>query len=246
MRRSGRGRLLSYRPVNERPSVPEGCDVWELVKAGGWPMVPLLLLGVVALAIVLERFWSLRRSEVLPPGLGQEVRNWATRGKLDPTHIESLRRNSPLGALLAAGLDVRNRPREIVRERIEDTGRHVVHRMERYLNALGTIASAGPLLGLLGTVVGMIQMFLGILDHGLGDVNQLAGGIGKALVCTATGMIIAVPALIFHRHFKGRIAGYVIEMEQEATALTDALDGHGRAVAPAARGAASNAASAKG
>ncbi|WP_267118042.1 MotA/TolQ/ExbB proton channel family protein [Xanthomonas sacchari] len=209
-------------------------------------MVPLLLLGVVALAIVLERFWSLRRSEVLPPGLGQEVRNWATRGKLDPTHIESLRRNSPLGALLAAGLDVRNRPREIVRERIEDTGRHVVHRMERYLNALGTIASAGPLLGLLGTVVGMIQMFLGILDHGLGDVNQLAGGIGKALVCTATGMIIAVPALIFHRHFKGRIAGYVIEMEQEATALTDALDGHGRAVAPAARGAASNAASAKG
>ncbi len=200
---------------------------------------------MVALAIVLERFWSLRRSEVLPPGLGQEVRNWATRGKLDPTHIESLRRNSPLGALLAAGLDVRNRPREIVRERIEDTGRHVVHRMERYLNALGTIASAGPLLGLLGTVVGMIQMFLGILDHGLGDVNQLAGGIGKALVCTATGMIIAVPALIFHRHFKGRIAGYVIEMEQEAAALTDALDGHGRAVAPG-RGAASNAASAKG
>lgn len=200
---------------------------------------------MVALAIVLERFWSLRRSEVLPPGLGQEVRNWATRGKLDPTHIESLRRNSPLGAVLAAGLDVRNRPREIVRERIEDTGRHVVHRMERYLNALGTIASAGPLLGLLGTVVGMIQMFLGILDHGLGDVNQLAGGIGKALVCTATGMIIAVPALIFHRHFKSRIAGYVIEMEQEATALTDALDGHGRAAAPA-RGAASNAAAAKG
>lgn len=200
---------------------------------------------MVALAIVLERFWSLRRSEVLPPGLGQEVRNWATRGKLDPTHIESLRRNSPLGALLAAGLDVRNRPRELVRERIEDTGRHVVHRMERYLNALGTIASAGPLLGLLGTVVGMIQMFLGILDHGLGDVNQLAGGIGKALVCTATGMIIAVPALIFHRHFKSRIAGYVIEMEQEATALTDALDGHGRPAAPA-RGAAPNAATAKG
>ncbi|UYB54426.1 MotA/TolQ/ExbB proton channel family protein [Xanthomonas sp. AM6] len=206
--------------------------MWELVKAGGWPMVPLLLLGVVALAIVLERFWSLRRSEVLPPGLGQEVRNWATRGKLDPTHIESLRHNSPLGALLAAGLDVRNRPREIVRERIEDTGRHVVHRMERFLNALGTVASAGPLLGLLGTVVGMIQMFLGILDHGVGDVNQLAGGIGKALVCTATGMIIAVPALVFHRYFKGRIAGYIIEMEQEATALSDVLDGHGRPGAP--------------
>jgi biopolymer transport protein ExbB len=112
-----------------------------------------------------------------------------------------------------------------VRERVEDTGRHVVHRMEKFLNALGTIASAGPLLGLLGTVVGMIQMFLGILDHGVGDVNQLAGGIGKALVCTATGMIVAIPALMFHRHFKGRIAGYVIEMEMEASALLDALDG---------------------
>ncbi|MFT4248490.1 MAG: MotA/TolQ/ExbB proton channel family protein [Pseudomonas sp.] len=206
----------------------------ELVKAGGWPMLPLLLLGVVALAIVLERLWSLRRNEVLPPGLGEEVRNWAVRGQLDPAHVESLRRNSPLGALLAAALDLRGRPRELIRERIEDTGRHVVHRLEKFLNALGTIASAGPLLGLLGTVVGMIQMFLGVLDHGVGDVNQLAGGIGKALVCTATGMIIAVPALIFHRAFKGRIAGYVIEMEQEATLLLDALDG--RAVpAPAGR-----------
>jgi biopolymer transport protein ExbB len=199
--------------------------VWELVKAGGWPMVPLLLLGVLALAIVLERFWTLRRTEVLPPGLGQEVRNWAARGKLDPNHIQSLRANSPLGALLAVALEARNRPRDQIRERIEDAGRHLVHRMERFLNALGTIASAGPLLGLLGTVVGMIQMFLGILDHGVGDVNQLAGGIGKALVCTATGMIVAIPALMFHRYFKGRIGGYVIEMEMEASALLDALDG---------------------
>jgi len=199
--------------------------VWELVKAGGWPMVPLLLLGVLALAIVLERFWTLRRNEVLPPGLGQEVRNWAARGKLDPSHIQSLRANSPLGALLAAALEARNRPRDQIRERIEDAGRHLVHRMERFLNALGTIASAGPLLGLLGTVIGMIQMFLGILDHGVGDVNQLAGGIGKALVCTATGMIVAIPALMFHRYFKGRINGYVIEMEMEASALLDALDG---------------------
>ncbi|MGV7165388.1 MotA/TolQ/ExbB proton channel family protein [Xanthomonas citri] len=210
----------------------------ELVKAGGWPMVPLLLLGVIALAIVLERLWSLRRNEVTPPGLGEEVRNWAARGNLDPTHIESLRRNSPLGALLAAALDVRGRPRDVIRERIEDTGRHVVHRMERYLNALGTIASAGPLLGLLGTVVGMIQMFMGILDHGVGDVNQLAGGIGKALVCTATGMIIAVPALMAHRFFKGRIAGYIVEMEQEAILLLDTMDGRvvPAAFAPAAAG----------
>ncbi|WP_422507366.1 MotA/TolQ/ExbB proton channel family protein [Stenotrophomonas sp. GZD-301] len=212
--------------------------MWELVKAGGWPMVPLLLLGVLALAIVLERFWTLRRNEVLPPGLGQEVRNWAARGKLDPGHIQSLRANSPLGALLAAALEARNRPRDQIRERIEDAGRHLVHRMERFLNALGTIASAGPLLGLLGTVVGMIQMFLGILDHGVGDVNQLAGGIGKALVCTATGMIVAIPALMFHRYFKGRINGYVIEMEQEASALLDALDARPGVMTTAARPAA--------
>jgi len=214
--------------------------VWELVKAGGWPMVPLLLLGVLALAIVLERFWSLRRAEVLPPGLGQEVRNWAARGKLDPAHLQTLRANSPLGALLAAALEARNRPRDQIRERIEDTGRHLVHRMERFLNALGTIASAGPLLGLLGTVIGMIQMFLGILDHGVGDVNQLAGGIGKALVCTATGMIVAIPALMFHRFFKGRIHGYVVEMEQEASALLDTLDQRPGVMnpAPAARAAA--------
>ena len=218
--------------------------MWELVKAGGWPMVPLLLLGVLALAIVLERFWTLRRNEVLPPGLGQEVRNWAARGKLDPGHIQSLRANSPLGALLAAALEARNRPRDQIRERIEDAGRHLVHRMERFLNALGTIASAGPLLGLLGTVVGMIQMFMGILDHGVGDVNQLAGGIGKALVCTATGMIVAIPALMFHRYFKGRIAGYVIEMEQEASALLDALDGRPGVMntAPRATGAPAGAA----
>src|SRR5687767_6651331 len=187
-------------------------------------MIPLILLSVLALTIVVERAWTLRRRAVLPPGLGKEVRTWASGGKLDPAHIESLRATSPLGALLAAALDVRNRPRDMIRERIEDVGRHLVHRMERYLNTLGTISAAGPLLGLFGTVVGMIQMFLGILDHGIGDVNQLAGGIGKALVCTAAGMIVAIPALMFHRYFRGRVAGYVIDMEQQATALLDALD----------------------
>ena len=160
----------------------------------------------------------------MPPGLGDEVRAWVARGgALDPGHIESLRQTAPLGALLAAALDVRNRPREEIRERIEDVGRHLVHRMERYLNSLGTIAAAGPLLGLFGTVVGMIQMFLGILDHGVGDVNQLAGGIGKALVCTAAGMIVAIPALMFHRYFRGRVAEYIVEMEHEAIQLLDTI-----------------------
>ncbi|PJK10974.1 biopolymer transporter ExbB [Lysobacteraceae bacterium NML08-0793] len=195
----------------------------ELVKAGGWPMIPLVLLTLVAVAIIAERFWTLRRSEVLPQGLGEEVRNWAKRGNMEQQHIESLRTTSPLGELLAAALDARNLPREIIRERVEDTGRRIVHRMEKYLNTLGSIASAGPLLGLFGTVVGMIQMFLVIGDHGVGDVNQLAGGIGKALVCAATGMIVAIPALMFHRYFKGRINGYIVEMEHEAAQLLDVL-----------------------
>ena len=144
----------------------------ELIRAGGWPMIPLLLLAVVALGIVVERFWSLRRDRVLPPGLGQEVRAWVARGKpLEAAHVDSLRATSPLGALLAAELDVRHRNRDTIRERVEDTGRHLVHRMERFLNTLGTIAAAGPLLGLFGTVVGMIEMFLGILDHGIGDAG---------------------------------------------------------------------------
>lgn len=195
----------------------------ELVKAGGWPMIPLLILSAIALAIIIERLWTLRRRAVLPPQLGQEVRAWAASGKLDPAHIESLRATAPLGALLAAALDVRLRPREEIRERIEDVGRHLVHRMERYLNTLGTISAAGPLLGLFGTVVGMIQMFMVINDHGIGDVNQLAGGIGKALVCTATGMIVAIPALIAHRWFRGRVSEYIVAMEHEAIALIDVL-----------------------
>jgi biopolymer transport protein ExbB len=207
--------------------------VLELVKAGGWPMLPLLLLSALGLAIIVERLWTLRRKVVLPPGLGREVREWAARGKLDPGHVNSLRANSPLGALLAAALDVRNRPRDEIRERVEDVGRHIAHRMERFLNALGTIAAAGPLLGLFGTVVGMIQMFLGILDHGVGDVNQLAGGIGKALVCAATGMIVAIPALWAHRYFRARIDGYIVDMEHEAIQLMDVIDPRARRAAAA-------------
>ncbi|MGY3265035.1 MULTISPECIES: MotA/TolQ/ExbB proton channel family protein [unclassified Lysobacter] len=206
----------------------------ELVKSGGWPMIPLLLLSALALALIVERGWTLRRSRVMPAKLGDEVRVWAARGNLDPAHIESLRQTSPLGALLAAVLDMRNRSREVMRERVEDVGRHLVHRMERYLNTLGTIAAAGPLMGLFGTVVGMIQMFLGILDYGIGDVNQLAGGIGKALVCTATGMIVAIPALIAHRWFRGRIAEYIIDMEHEAIALMDVVESRTSQPAPQA------------
>ena len=196
----------------------------ELIKAGGWVMVPLIALAIIALAIIVERFWSLRRKEVLPPGLGEEVREWARGRQLDPKHIEVLRRNSPLGEILAAGLDMRYRPRELIKERVEDVGRHVSHQLERFMNTLGTIASVGPLLGLLGTVFGMIDMFLEILTAGVGDVNQLAGGIGQALISTAAGLCVAIPAVMFHRYFRGRIAEYVIEMEKQAIALMDAIE----------------------
>ena len=204
----------------------------ELIKAGGWVMLPMLILAVVAMAIIIERFWTLRSKEVLPPGLGEEVREWARGRQLDPKHIEVLRRNSPLGELLAAALDVRYRPRELIKERVEDVGRHVMHQLERFMNTLGSIASVAPLLGLLGTVFGMIQMFLKILTTGVGDVNQLAGGIGQALISTAGGLCVAIPALMFHRYFRGRIGEFVIEMEKQAIALLDTID---EGILPAAK-----------
>lgn len=199
--------------------------MWELIKAGGWVMGPILACAVLAFAIVLERFWTLRRGSVLPRNLGQEVRDWAAAHKLDPGHLEALRQNSPLGELLAAALEVRHRPREQIKERVEDIGRHVAYELERFLNTLGTIAGIAPLLGLLGTVFGMIRMFLGILKSGVGDASRLAGGIGEALVTTAAGLCVAIPALMFYRYFRGRVAEYVIDMEKQAMALLDTLDG---------------------
>ena len=196
----------------------------ELLLSGGWIMWPIFAASAISVAIILERFWTLRRRVVLPPGLGDEVRAWARQHKLDPAHLQALRTNSPLGELLAAGIEVRHRPREQIKERIEDVGRHVVHQLERFLNTLGSIASVAPLLGLLGTVIGMIHMFLAILDHGIGDVTQLAGGIGQALICTAAGMVVAIPALLFHRYFRGRVTEFVIEMEKQAMALLDTLE----------------------
>jgi biopolymer transport protein ExbB len=199
--------------------------MFELIKSGGWTMVPIVFLGIVALAIIVERFWTLRRKEVLPPGLGAEVRDWARGRELDPKHVDILRKNSPLGELLATALDMRHKPREIMKERVEDVGRHVVHQLERFLNTLGTIAGVAPLLGLLGTVFGIIAMFLKILKTGLGDANQLAGGIGEALVSTAAGLCLAIPALMFHRYFRGLVNEYVIDMEKQAIALMDVIDG---------------------
>jgi len=200
--------------------------VLEILIAGGWAMVPILLCSAVALAIIFERFWSLRRKSVVPPDLGEQVRSWARTRKLDPEHIEALRTNSPLGEILASALSVRMRSREIIKERVEDTGRHVVHRLERFLNTLGTIALISPLLGLLGTVFGLIEMFFAVMVSGVGDPLKMAGGIGQALVCTATGLCVAIPAYFFHRYFRGRVADLVVDMEQQTILLIDELSAH--------------------
>ncbi|HEX8778686.1 MAG TPA: MotA/TolQ/ExbB proton channel family protein [Rhodanobacter sp.] len=194
--------------------------------AGGWAMLPILVCSLVALAIVLERCWTLRRKAVLPPGLGEEVRQWARAGQLDPNHLEALSNGSPLGELLAAALAVRGQSRELIKERIEDTGRHIVHEMERYLSTLGTIALIGPLLGLFGTVIGLIRMFMQVMAGGIGDPAKMAGGIGEALICTASGLTVAIPAYVLHRYFRSRVAGYCVQMEKQATALLDELTLH--------------------
>jgi biopolymer transport protein ExbB len=196
----------------------------ELLTSGGWVMVPLLILAVLATAISLERLWTLRRSEVMPHGIEQDIENWSRGKTLDNTEIQRLKLNSPLGELLAAALSVRHRPRHIIKERIEDVGRHVSFDLNRFLPTLGSIASISPLLGLLGTVIGMIQMFLTILTTGVGDANQLAGGIGQALISTASGLIVAIPALMLHRYFRGKVAGYLIEMEKIAMNVLDVLE----------------------
>lgn len=205
----------------------------ELLTAGGWAMLPILLCSAIALAIILERFWTLRMKAVVPPGLGAEVREWARSRKLDPEHLNALRTNSPLGELLAAALSVRNRPREVIKERVEDTGRHVVHRMERFLGALGTIALVSPLLGLLGTVFGLIRMFFAVMVSGVGDPLKMAGGIGEALVCTASGLCVAIPAYVFHRYFRDRVQGLIVEMERQVSLLVDELTAPGEAPAAA-------------
>jgi biopolymer transport protein ExbB len=196
----------------------------EIILAGGWLMVPILLCSTLALAIIIERFWTLRRSRVVPPEVGDQVREWAERHELDMEHLDRLRSQSALGKVLAAALANRHRSREIIKEAVEDTGRHVVHELERFLNTLGTIAGITPLLGLLGTVIGMIRVFSAIMIHGVGNANELAGGISEALITTAAGLTVAIPSYFFFRYFKGRVEEYVVSMEEQAISLIGTIE----------------------
>lgn len=195
----------------------------EIIIAGGWVMLPLLLCSAMALGIILERAWTLRKSAVLSREVIDQAWAWARQKELDDRHLDWLRASAPLGRVLAAALAHRHKPREIMKEHVEDTGRHVVHDLERFLNSLGTIAGITPLLGLLGTVLGMIKVFSTILSQGVGDATQLAGGISEALVTTAAGLTIAIPAYMFYRYFRGRVAEFVVRMEELAIALIEAL-----------------------
>lgn len=195
----------------------------ELVFAGGWMMIPLLLCSVAAFAIIVERIWSLRKSQIIPEGLLHKAWEMRKNNQLSADNIKQLQDSSPMGRILAAGLANARFGREIMKERIEDVAAHAIHEMERFLNTLGTIAAISPLLGLLGTVIGMIKVFSAIVVHGSGDTAVLAGGISEALITTAAGLMIAIPALFAHRYLTRYIDELTVEMEAEAMKLLDAM-----------------------
>lgn len=201
--------------------------MWELVRAGGPFMWPIILCSVIAAAIVLERLWSLQPARVLPAEIARRAWRLVEAGQVTDKQIAALEANSPLGRLLAIGLTHRHRARDVLRERMEDAGRHVVHELERYLNTLGTIAGIAPLLGLLGTVTGIIKSFNAIAVGGLGDPRLLSGGISEALITTAAGLFVAIPSLIGFRYLRGRVEHLVMLIEKEASRFIDDLDSRG-------------------
>ncbi|MDA7772103.1 MotA/TolQ/ExbB proton channel family protein [Pseudomonadales bacterium] len=199
--------------------------MFELVQAGGWLMVPILLCSVISAAICVERFWTLRATKIVPKNLLVQVWNWIRSNEMDNKKLRELRAGSPLGQILAAGISNHKRGREQMKESIEEVAGHVVHEMERYLNTLGTVAAVTPLLGLLGTVIGMIKVFTAINLEGTGNAAVLAGGISEALITTAAGLSVAIPSLFFFRFFQRRVDELVITMEQEALKLVEVLNG---------------------
>ena len=198
--------------------------MWSVIQASGWPIWPLLLASILAVAIIIERAWTLRRKRINPPGLLDSVLEELRRGASPLELAQRLEGHSPLGRVLAAGLRNYGSSREVMKEAIEDAGRVVAHELERYLTALGTIAAISPLLGLLGTIVGMNEIFASQSAAGA-NPQQLAHGISVALNTTGLGLIIAIPATIFWRHFRAYVDSLVIEMEQEAVRLVEVAHG---------------------
>jgi biopolymer transport protein ExbB len=203
--------------------------LFAIVQAAGWPIWFLLLASVIAVALIIERSVSLRASRIIPPRLLDEVVGVYQRQGLSPEVIERLSKDSPLGAVLAAGLRNLKSSRVVMKEAIEEAGRAAAHDLARFLTTLGTIATAAPLLGLFGTVIGMIEIFGAQSPTGGTNPQQLAHGISIALYNTAFGIAIAIPALIFYRHFRNKVDTFVVEMEQLASKLVDIVHGERRA-----------------
>jgi biopolymer transport protein ExbB len=198
--------------------------VLELVLAGGPFMWPILLCSVIAAGIILERIWTLQRRRVMPPDLTRRIWALVEAGQANDKVIAALEVNSPLGKLLATGLANRHRPRAVLMERLEDAGRHVAHDLDRFINTLGTIAGVAPLLGLLGTVTGIIKAFEAIHTQGLGDPRILSGGISEALITTAAGLVVAIPSQVAYRYLRGRVDGTVVQIEKDVLRFAEALN----------------------
>ncbi len=212
--------------VEWRPFCEGAFTVWELVKSGGWMMLPIILSSIAAMAIVIERLWTLRASRVTPPHLLGQVWIWIKDKQLTSDKLKALRADSPLGEILAAGLANSRHGREIMKECIEEAASRVIHELERYISTHGTIAAIAPLLGLLGTELGMIDIFSAFMGTQMtANAAVLAGGISKALVTTAAGLMVGIPAVFFHRFLLRRIDELVVGMEQEAIKLVEVLQG---------------------
>ncbi len=193
----------------------------SIVIALGWPVWPLIIASIVALALIIERSLALRRPKVLPPRLLQDVLALHNKRQVTPEVVQRLEQSSPLGRVLAAGLRNQNAPRDIAAQAVANAGSHAAHDLSRYLTLLGSVGSIAPLLGLLGTVVGMIEIFAS--QQAGSNPQQLAQGISIALYSTAFGIIVAVPAVLFYRHFKTRVEDYLVTMEDESQKLLDTL-----------------------
>jgi biopolymer transport protein ExbB len=198
--------------------------VFAIIQAAGWPIWPLLLASVIAVALIIERSISLRRHKIVPPTLLEQVVTVYRRQGVSEDVLDKLSRDSPLGTVLAAGLRNHRSSRYVMKEAIEEAGRAAAHQLERFLTTLGTIATAAPLLGLFGTVIGMIEIFGSQSPTGT-NPQQLAHGISVALYNTAFGIAISIPALIFYRHYRNKVDTYVVEMEQQASRLVDLVHG---------------------
>ena len=198
--------------------------MWSIIQAAGWPIWPLIFASVIALALILERLWSLRQSAVAPPGTVDKVLSEYKQSGVAPELLVRTAQRGPLGRVLAAGLANARSPRPVMKEAIEEVGHLVAHDLERFLTTLGTIAAMAPLLGLFGTVVGMIEIFGSQTAAGSNPI-QLAHGISVALYNTAFGLIVAIPSMIFYRHFRAKVDSLTLEMEQQAIKLVELAHG---------------------